>query len=576
MGTNRLKHLGRVLAFSGLTIGVTTGCGDSSAGSSGPTGPAPGQSVNENLTAIGPWEVFSPPDPPMDGPAGAMQSLKDVVGGETYACTTTPFSITATPDKIAMYSPNASVMWLGNLIQGRSYDALGSLRELSIRQRAPLGLSIDLLTGDNFEIVQNPSLTSVDAAIGGLVQRAHDRGHRAGSSISYEQELTHSVRQAALKLGLSGSYLGNSAEARLESVRNSSQRTLTAHFIQKMFTVAVELPQNPADFFSADFTPAVLEQERGKGNIGRDNPPVYIANIVYGRMLTYSLTSSDSEARMRAAIDYSFNGVVASGSVYSEADLQTTLSQQNIKVQTIGGDGDAALALISTGNLAAYFDKNAPLTTARPLSYQLNNLADNRIAKVSETTSYILNQCSPIPDIESNFDAATIDGWKAFSGTITPQTVFLHGAVFQGGSHSIYTNGNDNWFLAPQKYLGDKSAYYGGTLSYWYLWSNPSTNAGVENFDPDVVITGRNGVVVSYTDPGASPGVVRTWQRYETLIDDSSGWVLGQQTRGQGQPATRADIEGVLADVLRFEIRGSKRNTETNTNHYIDELQLKG
>jgi len=182
----------------------------------------------------------------------------------------------------------------------------------------------------------------------------------------------------------------------------------------------------------------------------------------------------------------------------------------------------------------------------------------------------------PPPTIESNFDAATIDGWQAFSGTITPQTVFLHNTVFQDGSHSIYTTGNDNWLLAPQKYLGDKSAYYGGTLSYWYFWSNPGGNPGTENFDPDVVITGRNGVIISYTDPGAPPVAVRTWQRYETVIDASSGWVLGQQTVGQGQPATRSDIEGVLSDVARFEIRSSKRNTAASTNHYMDELELKG
>ena len=41
--------------------------------------------MNQTLTAIGPWEVFSPPVQTMDAATGETVSLKDVVGGETYA-----------------------------------------------------------------------------------------------------------------------------------------------------------------------------------------------------------------------------------------------------------------------------------------------------------------------------------------------------------------------------------------------------------------------------------------------------------------------------------------------------------
>jgi len=61
----------------------------------------------------------------------------------------------------------------------------------------------------------------------------------------------------------------------------------------------------------------------------------------------------------------------------------------------VGGNADDALALIRSNNLGDYFTTDAPLTTARPISYTVRNLADNSIASVSETTNYNLEQCVP-------------------------------------------------------------------------------------------------------------------------------------------------------------------------------------
>ncbi|HUG40221.1 MAG TPA: VCBS repeat-containing protein, partial [Longimicrobiales bacterium] len=47
---------------------------------------------------------------------------------------------------------------------------------------------------------------------------------------------------------------------------------------------------------------------------------------------------------------------------------------------------------------------DAPLTSARPLSYQLNFLGDNTVAKVSETTTYTRRECSPKPASGGRFE----------------------------------------------------------------------------------------------------------------------------------------------------------------------------
>ncbi|NIU75804.1 MAG: hypothetical protein GWN71_20200, partial [Gammaproteobacteria bacterium] len=51
--------------------------------------------------------------------------------------------------------------------------------------------------------------------------------------------------------------MGGSAKAELNVSRAANERTLVAHFVQKMFTIAIELPQQPADMFSDELTQAL-------------------------------------------------------------------------------------------------------------------------------------------------------------------------------------------------------------------------------------------------------------------------------------------------------------------------------
>jgi hypothetical protein len=77
------------------------------------------------------------------------------------------------------------------------------------------------------------------------------------------------------------------------------------------------------------------------------------------------------------------------------AEQKALMENAQIKVVTVGGDASHALALIRSGNLAEFFRTDATLTSARPISYTVRNLADNTIAKVSETTTYSLRECAP-------------------------------------------------------------------------------------------------------------------------------------------------------------------------------------
>jgi hypothetical protein len=350
--------------------------------------------VNDYFLGLPSWEAFSPISPDLD--VIVQPSVGSIEGtqGTQYNCTTTPYSITSTPDKVVTLDPDANILWLGALLQGDGYKGgIGSLQEWTVRERAPVKVSVDLLAGDNTRTVSDPTLASVNQAVGELVSKAAWEGHKGGSSVSFSQETQYSIKQAMLKLGISAGYASVSVKASLSASRTAAERTVTAYFVQKMFTASMVLPSEPGELFTDRFSPARLQEEEARGHVGPDNLPVYIANIVYGRILMFSFTSTSSITDIRAALAASFSSIAGAEIAARYLDI---LNNAKISVVTIGGEGKNATALIQSGQLKDYFNADAALTSARPISYTIRNVGDNSIAKVTETTEYDLKECTAI------------------------------------------------------------------------------------------------------------------------------------------------------------------------------------
>jgi hypothetical protein len=380
----------RTLPFllSLAAMAALTGCGDE------PAGPSTAD-VNEYLLALPSWGEFSPEQWSSNDPTGVTDSNSDTQGTTIYDCTTTEYSLTETPEKTTIFNPDAEILWLGALLQGSGYkNGLGSLAELPIRQRAPLTVFIDLLSENVSRTVENPDPSSVARAVGDLVEVAQSQGHQAGSDIFFLEQVTHSLEQASLDLGLSVRYLGTNVTSELSFDRTLEQNTLTAYFVQQMFTTSVVLPQTPGSFFSEEFTEDLLREQVDRSRIGPDNLPTFISSIVWGRMLMLTMTSTHSVEEMRAALTAS-RASIGSGSI--DGTSLTVLNESEIRVATVGGVDDGVEGLIKTGRLSDYFDADAPLSSARPLSYTVRNLADNTIATVSETTVYNIEECTNRP-----------------------------------------------------------------------------------------------------------------------------------------------------------------------------------
>ncbi len=383
-------------------------CGDDD----DPAAPPQTSGIDDYLKDLPQWGEFSPQlaevGQPEEEVTGPTEAALETDGGQLFVCRTTPCSITSTPDAIVTMNPNSEILYLGSLIQGASYlGGLAAMEELPIRQRAPLTVSIDLLFPDNTRTVADPTLASVNQAVGELISGAHQAGHTAGSALSYNKRECFSLEQSMLCMGMSVSYLGASVRSELSYQQSVEQHTIMATFRQRMFTTSVVLPQTPGEFFSESFTRQDLDEQISRGRIGPDNLPVYVSNIVWGRIMVFTMTSTYTASEMEAAINASYDGIV-SGSVDAQYLDILNSEETTINLVAVGGEASHALDAIRSGNLDDYFASDAALTSAAPLSYTLRNLADNTIALVSETTAYDMVECSP--DIVAYHD--DFDLWR--------------------------------------------------------------------------------------------------------------------------------------------------------------------
>ncbi len=352
--------------------------------------------VNSYLQSLPDWNDFANVVEVVNTDSGDV-TLDDIVGeiSGNVLCTTKDCSITQNPEQIVSFGSAPDILWPGALIQGDSYlGGLGSMEDLPISQRAPLTIALNIISGTNVSrTINNPNAASVWQAVADMASEAEAGGQQTGTSFYYSWRQAYSSTQAALSLGISYKYLGSSGRVALNFSTSDETNTVTAFFKEVMFEAYIVRPSTPAGFFTADFTRERLDEQIAQGNIGPDNLPVYVSRIQYGRMLLYSMTSTNSMQAMRLAAQASYSGI-GSIDVEMQAEVTNILQTAEIRIAQIGGNTQALEGILRSGGLSGYFDNDVPLTEAQPLGYALYNLADGSLAKVSETTSYEIRECS--------------------------------------------------------------------------------------------------------------------------------------------------------------------------------------
>jgi hypothetical protein len=112
------------------------------------------------------------------------------------------------------------------------------------------------------------------------------------------------------------------------------------------------------------------------------------------------------------------------------------------------------------------------------------------------------------------------------------------------------TRGDNFYFKAPSKFLGNVSGAYNGLLTFELVWSETS----LSNYkDGDDVVLSGSGMALVASLPEV-PGT--TWTSYSIPLNVAGGWVH----QGTEQVATAAEIQSVLNSLQSLMIRGEFRS----------------
>ena len=509
--------------------------------------------TNRFMNTLPTWDEFAPRQRPAEN-EGAEQidastppTVEDIVDPDsntTKVCTTEKVSFYDTPDEYVMFSPPRDILYPGAFIQGKSLrdgNNPGQLLPLIINQRSAVNVSIPACAiPNNFRRVQ-PTQANIESAISDILFEASGLGvDCVNPNGSIRVDTYRNEQQRALKAGMSGRYLGFSASASGSYSKTKIQNSVAMIFRESLYTVQIEAPQTPGQWFSQDFTADQLQRQIDLGRMGKDNVPTYVAQVVYGRIMMSTMTSSFSEADMKAALEFKYNNPVAGVQGKAATKSKTIREASNMTLAYLGGDAQATADMLRSQDWTQYFSQPATADDAVPISFVLKSTADNSPAVVQELTEYDRVTCYDKLADDATFelkDEQLFDAGFSDTGSVVAigdidgkngDDLIWASTSARGEMAVAFANG-DGTFAPPVN--TENSAINGITGEFYLLISDVNADGS-----DDIVINilgpnnGENTVFVSFYQPDGATGFVHSSGQ---VMAQSRGWHTYQPRIGQ-------------------------------------------
>ncbi len=304
-------------------------------------------------------------------------------------CTYSRFTETAHYSEFISFQPNSAALWPGSVVQGADAQE-GFFTPVGV-SRAPLTFSVSLenLSGKPVGRLENPSLSEFREVRNSIL--AQGTTGATPAAIDFEVTEVHSQSQISLALGASVLWPGGTSVSAGFNFDSSSKKTkILVNYTQAYYTIDIDTPIEPADFFGSDVTVDELQQFTSG-----DNPPLYVQSITYGRRVIFSVESNESADKVKAALQAAYEAGFEVD-VDLEANYERTLRESTIRAFVLGGSGaEAAQAIAGFEGLVDYISKGGDYSKespGAPIAYKLAYL-DNAVTKFAFTTDYTERDC---------------------------------------------------------------------------------------------------------------------------------------------------------------------------------------
>ena len=327
--------------------------------------------------------------------------------------------------------------------------------------------------------------------------------------------------------------------------------------------VNIDVLANDSDV--EDGTPtvsAVGNSANGVTGINGDGTVSFTPNANFNGVATFNYTVMDTDGATRTAT-VSVTVTPVNDLPMAFDDAASTYEDVPVEIDVLANDSDAdgdLLSILATGaaaNGTASIDTHGTADTSDDTVVYTPDSgftgSDSFTYTVSDgnggtDTATVTVSVGALANIITTFDS-DLEGWTTINDAQGLSWVATGGNPDGHATATDVGTGATWYWSAPSAYLGNKSPFYLGSLSFDLMQS--STNSGYDN--DDLRIVGANGVTLALdlAPPGAD------WTHYNVSLSTNSNWRIGTEN---GAAATQTQIAEVLADIDNIYIRGEYRS----------------
>ncbi len=303
---------------------------------------------------------------------------------------------------IITFHPNSNTLWAGAIVQGNEVSN-GILNSIGDNiPRSPIKITVksgDKLFGTS--TINNPSNSNYSESLKTILKNVNEP---TCAKMIYKETIAYSKEQALLDLGIGCNWLfGSGFESNFITNNNSYSKNIFLFFKQEYYTVSVNEPSVPSDYFGDGFSTNNL-----KNIISLNNPLCYVASVTYGRLLIVKMTYKGDEHidEVKSQIDGFINSLFEAKHVQRNTSIIENCEFEGMVLGGSAGGAAKALTDKSINSIINFINEEADYsynTPGYPISYTVKNLSNNSLVKLSETTEYTIKEYSESSDNSQKF-----------------------------------------------------------------------------------------------------------------------------------------------------------------------------
>ncbi|MDX2481919.1 MAG: thiol-activated cytolysin family protein [Desulfuromusa sp.] len=390
--------------------------------------------------------------------------------------------------ELSLLKTYSDLTWPGALVQGAS---IGNSRFAPIhldRSGGRVVITTNFVRrsqdqADYSHELKTMTLAGTNQAIKDMI-RKFDASDSA-ATVAYQVVTAGSQLEAMVKLGIAYDGVGVSAKVDAKANFKTMEQTYFVKYVQEFYRVGFDLTDNAHPFIAPTVS---LDDVKRFAKL--KNPMLYVSEVIYGRILLLSFTTSLKETDVEASV----NATTAQISGSAEAEIHSKLERMKVGVLSVGSTGKVTTKLLDIKdgatmlkNLQDYisagakFDSNENPGTAIAIKMRYVGSTSPETGPRALAIAQLVTDNSPeIVDLSTK-DNCDFEPYYVFDGP-DGGTVKTDAILEPGDTLKINASGK-NWsgVLATDPY--DPRG--------WYTWDKgpvPSGGFPIKNIQPFALI----------------------------------------------------------------------------------------